>query len=131
MNQVHLLTGDPRTGRLMSLWMTSSQVTKTFTSITLDRIELEPCARCRCICPAMMKLLISYMTCVGLKPELRPNFQINPSGPKCICPSCPVDTPLAKQSLYSLPAPAYSPFLERTGESQTVSCIIKSLLATD
>ena len=44
MNQVQLLAGDPRAGHI-----TSSQVTKTLTSITPDRIELELYADCHCL----------------------------------------------------------------------------------
>ena len=42
MNQVELLAGDPGTGYIMSSYTTSSQVTKTFPSITSQRIEIEP-----------------------------------------------------------------------------------------
>ena len=41
MNQVQLLAGDPRTGYMVSSYMTPSQAMKTFTSITTYRIEVE------------------------------------------------------------------------------------------
>ena len=44
MNQVQLLAGNPRTGHMTSSYMASSQVTKTFTSITSHRTDIEPWA---------------------------------------------------------------------------------------
>ena len=41
MNQVQLLTGDLRTGHMMSSCVTSSQITKIFTPAIPHRIELE------------------------------------------------------------------------------------------
>ena len=49
MNQIQPLSGDLCTGHMTSSCMTSSQVTKTFTSITPHRIEIEPWARCHCV----------------------------------------------------------------------------------
>ena len=45
MNQLQLLTSDPSTGH-----MTSPQVTKTFIPTTSHRIDVEPWARCHCVC---------------------------------------------------------------------------------
>ena len=73
-----------------SSYMTSSQVTKTFTSITPHRTELEPWARCHCVYLAMKHRLICSMTYQGhssdqvIWPGLRSNFQIDLSGSKCI-----------------------------------------------
>ena len=49
LNQVQLLAGDTRTVHMTSSYMISSQFTKTFTPINLDRIEFEPGARCHCV----------------------------------------------------------------------------------
>ena len=85
MNQVQLLNGDPHLGH-----MTSSQVTKTFTPITSHRIEIEPWARCLCVCIVKTHRLICNMTCLGhLSGQViwlypRSIFQISLSGSRCI-----------------------------------------------
>ena len=65
MHQVQLLSSDPRTGHMTSACMTSSQATKTWTSITPHRIEVEPWKRCHCVCLIKTHRLISNMTYVG------------------------------------------------------------------
>ena len=83
MDQVQLLAGDPRTGHMTSSYITTWQATKTLTSITPDRIELEPCARCHCVCLVTTHRLIWTMTYLGhsscqvVWTDLRPNFQID------------------------------------------------------
>ena len=95
MNQVQLLDGDgdPRTGhlKLSTSHMTPSQITKTLTSIALNRTELKPCARCHCVLLVMTDRLICKMNLPGsfvskvILPDLRSSFQIGLSGSKCIC----------------------------------------------
>ena len=71
--------------------MTSSQITKTFTSITYHRIELEPRARCHCVWLVKTHRLTCYMTYLGhlsdqvIWPDPRSNFKIDISGSGCIC----------------------------------------------
>ena len=91
MNQVQPLNGDLHTGHMTSSCMTSSQVTKTFTWITFHRIEIEPWARCHCVCLVKTHRMICNMTYLGhlsgqvIWPDLRSNFQIDLSGSKCTC----------------------------------------------
>ena len=74
-----------------SLQMTPSWVTKTPTSITLDRIEIEPCARWHCACLVMTYRLISNTTYLdhslsqAIWSEFRSNLPIDLSESKCIC----------------------------------------------
>ena len=92
MNQLQLLAGDPRTGSLC-IGMTSSQVTKTFTSMTPHRIEIEPWSRYHCVCLVKTHRLTCNMTYLDhlsgqvIWPELWSNFQIDFPGSKCI-PMC-------------------------------------------
>ena len=92
MNQVQLLASDP----VQVIWRhdvttTSSQVNKTFTSITPHRISVEPWSRCHCVCLVKTHRLICNMTYLGrlsgqvIWPYLRLNFQIDLPGSKCIC----------------------------------------------
>ena len=82
MNQVQLLASDPRTGRMTSSYMTSSQATKALTSITPRRKEVEPWARRHCICLVKMHRLISTDTWVIYR--IRSDFQTDLSGSICI-----------------------------------------------
>ena len=89
MNQVQPLNGDLHTGHMTSSCMTWSQVTKTFTSVTLHRIVIEPWARCHWICLVKTHPIICNTTYLGhlsgqvIWPDLRSNFQINLSGSRC------------------------------------------------
>ena len=89
--QMQLLVGDPRTGHMTSLYMTSLQVTKTFTSITPHRIKVEPWARYHCVCTVKRHRLTSNMTYPvhssgqAIWPDLRLNFQIDLFGSTCLC----------------------------------------------
>ena len=89
MNQVQPLNGDLHTGHMTSSCMTSSQVTKTFTSITLHRIEIEPWARCHCVCLVKTHRMICNMIYLGhlsgqvIWPDPRSIFQIDLSWSKC------------------------------------------------
>ena len=71
-------------------YMTSSQVTKTFMSITPHRIEVELWARCHCVCLVKAYRLICSSTYLGhssgqvIWPDQRSNFQNDLLGPKCI-----------------------------------------------
>ena len=65
MNQVQLPVGDIRTGHVTSSDVMSSQVTKPLTSIPLDRIELEPCARCHCVYLVMTHRLKCDISCLS------------------------------------------------------------------
>ena len=65
MNQVQLLNGDSRAGHMTLSCMTSSQVTKTFSSITPHRIEVETWARCHCVCLVKTHRSICNMTYLG------------------------------------------------------------------
>ena len=58
-------TVTPHPGHMTSSSMMSSQVTKTFRSITSHRIEVEPWTRCHCVCLAKTHLLIFNMTYLG------------------------------------------------------------------
>ena len=85
-NQVQLLAGHPITGH-----MTSSQVTKIFTSITPHRIGLQPWEMCHCVCLVKTHRMMCNMIYLGhssgqvIWPDLRSNFQIDLSGSRCIC----------------------------------------------
>ena len=65
MSQAQLLAGDPRTGHMTSSYMMSSHVTKTSTSITPHRIEVEPLVRSHCVCLVKTHKLICNMTYLG------------------------------------------------------------------
>ena len=87
MNQVEPLNGDLHTGHVTSSCMTSSQVTKTLTSITLHRIEIEPWALCLSRQDALNDVqydLRGSFIRSGFLPDLRLNFQINLWGSKFI-----------------------------------------------
>ena len=90
MSRVQLMASDPRTGHMTPSYMTSLQATKMFTSITLDRIELKPCAMCHYVCFVRMHRRICNITSLGhasgqviIWPKLRLNFTTDLSGPKC------------------------------------------------
>ena len=91
MNQVQQLNGDLHTGHMPSSCMTLSQVIRTFTSTTLDRIETEPWATCHCVCLIKTRRMICNMTYLGhllgqvILPDLRSNFHINLSWSKFTC----------------------------------------------
>ena len=91
MIQAQPLNGDLHTGHMTSSCMTSLQVTKTFTSITLHRMEIEPLARCHCVCLFKTHRMICNMTYLGtvpgqvIWPDLRSNFLIDLSGSKFTC----------------------------------------------
>ena len=80
-----------RSGHMTLSCMTSSQVTKTFRSVTPHRIEVEPRARCLCVCLVETHRLICNMTYLGhlsgqvIWPGVRSIFEIDLSRSKCTC----------------------------------------------
>ena len=62
MNHEQPLNGDLHAGHMTSSYMMSSQVMKTFMSITLYRIEIEPWARCHYVCLFKTHRMICNMT---------------------------------------------------------------------
>ena len=84
-NQVQLLTSDPRTGYMTLSGMTSLQLMKNYTSINYHRKDLETLAS-YCICLVMTHRLICIITCLDylsgqvICPDLRLNFQNALSG---------------------------------------------------
>ena len=67
LNPAQIPAVDPRIGHMTSSYMASSQFTETFTitSITPHRIEIEPWARCHCVCLDMKHRLIWNMSYLG------------------------------------------------------------------
>ena len=90
-NQEQLLAVEPLICFMTSSYMTPSQDTKTFTSLTPDRIVVKPCAVCPCVWLFIMQQPKSIMTFLrhsadhDIWPGLTSYFQIDLSRSKCIC----------------------------------------------